>query len=538
MAKKDQDYGVGEQADGTVDVFPAADLAQRMAELRAMEKAATEPDDLSDLDEIEDLFVEDDDGEAEDAWDPGKHPRGQPENAGEFGPGGSAGSKSTGNGGGLGKWFGKSEVADAEGRPRVVYKAMRGDTPHMNDGLTHVALRREVAEAFAEKGKPVRRVYVKAENPFDYRDDADRGWLIKEMSKKKNIDLFNKQTNEMMGPDYDWTADADYIAAGIEDGEYPVFEIPMVVDLIKRRGYDGIYMAESGEGHREPNLAVFDPGQVRPVASFAKDEAMAFGCAGDEWDAALAADAEWNETDHPRGQPANAGQFSSSGRGAKSGGKGVGPDPKTDLSRGLNKDLAAQPVKSLDELYEGARKAEPGFKSAVEGAAAAVGAGVLYTPAEFAEPGTTLKSRKSAERKVRDELGGDPSLVRDVMRATIIGKTVADARASAAKFIGDHGDAVLRVKDRYNKPVNGYRDILVNYRTPEGLVAEVQFGSEQMLKAKLGDGHALYERMREIKPGSSLGPGPGADEVAKLEALSTEIYERAYQADGDGKWAH
>jgi hypothetical protein len=48
----------------------------------------------------------------------------------------------------------------------------------------------------------------------------------------------------------------------------------------------------------------------------------------------------------------------------------------------------------------------------------------------------------------------------------------------------------------------------------------------------------MYERMREIKPGSALGTGSAADEIVKLEKRSAVLYEHAYQADGDGKWAH
>ena len=185
---------------------------------------------------------------ATDEWNEGDHPRGQPGNAGEFGPGGGGkgSSEKIAQSPAFKKWFGKSKVVDEDGRPRIAYKAMQGDTAHIqpDTGMTHVALEREVAEGFAGEGRPVQEVYVKAEKPFDFRNEADRGWLMKEMAKPKNVALFNKQTKEMIGPDYDHEADKGEIGAGIEDGAYQIFEIPMVRDLIKARGHDGIYMVE------------------------------------------------------------------------------------------------------------------------------------------------------------------------------------------------------------------------------------------------------------------------------------------------------
>ncbi len=54
--KKDHEYGIGERADGTIDVFPASEWPARRAELRAMIEGETEPDDLGDLGDVEKLF--------------------------------------------------------------------------------------------------------------------------------------------------------------------------------------------------------------------------------------------------------------------------------------------------------------------------------------------------------------------------------------------------------------------------------------------------------------------------------------------------
>lgn len=295
----------GLKADGDVDVFPLSELAERRAADKLRDAEFDEPDDFSDLGEIEELFASKK-PEAEDAWSESEHPRGQPENAGEFSSGAGGSSKTSKpkvkkseSVGDLKKWFGSSKITDESGRPRVTYKAMQGDDPHLADtGMTHVALDPDVAKGFSNADRPVRRVYVKSDKPFDFRSEADLRWLVREMRKPKNVAAFNKDTKTIMGPDYDHEADADYIAAGLEDGAYQSYEIPAVYNLIKSKGYDGIYMVEQSEQFREPNLAVFSPDQLRVLAK----------------DSDITAD-EWNEGDHPRGQPENAGQFATAGAG-------------------------------------------------------------------------------------------------------------------------------------------------------------------------------------------------------------------------------
>jgi hypothetical protein len=248
----------------------------------------------------------------------------------------------------------------------------------------------------------------------------------------------------------------------------------------------------------------------------------------------------FKENEHPRGQPGNPGQFASSGSGgSKSEGKSSSegsskrrPDFKDSLAHETDKDTT-QPVKSLDELYERAKEAEPGFKSAMGATAERHGAEVKYTPENSAEPGTILKSRSSAERKLNNELAGDASKIRDVLRATIISDKVESTRRAAADFIAEHSDVILRVKDRIMSPIaGGYRDILINYRTPEGIVAEVQFNSKNMVKAKSETAHKLYKEAQAL-----LNPTPEA--LQRLEQQMATIYEGAYMADGDGNgWKH
>jgi Uncharacterized protein conserved in bacteria (DUF2213) len=242
-------------------------------------------------------------------------------------------------------------------------------------------------------------------------------------------------------------------------------------------------------------------------------------------------EAGFKENEHPRGQPGNPGQFSSS-----SGGGGLSksegskskeqPDFKGSLARQTEADTT-QPVKSLDELYERAKKAEVPFKDLLSSLAEKYNSEAKFQVG--GEAGTSLKTRSSSERKLKSELNGDVTLLRDVLRGTVVSHDNESARKAAADFIGEHGDDILRVKDRIMDPLKGgYRDILVNYRTPDGLVAEVQFNSKNMVAAKMGGAHALYEKARELI-------NPSVEALEHLEQQMSELYEKAYQADGDGK---
>lgn len=477
-------FGIGQMADGTITVLTVEEARALQAKWRAEEKDEDEPsDDISDLGDVVEAF--DPAGskkktDAQDDWNESDHPRGQPENAGEFSSSGvGSGSKKSKSAKSspknvadhpdFKKWFGSSKITDEDGKPRLVYKAMMGETPHMVDGVTHVALRRDGAQLFSQKDKPVREVYVKSDKPFDFRNEADRDWLIKQMEKPKNVSLFNKQTKEIMGPDYDHVATKREIAGGIEDGAYQIFEVPIAKDLIKSKGYDSIYIVEEGESSLEPNLAVFDPGQIRTVESFRS---------------------------------------------------------KPDIHSNLTTEFAdsTQPVKSIDELYERAKAEEPAFREQVAKIAAATGSKVKFSEKD----GSILKTRESSERKLRDELGGDASKLRDVLRGTVISDSVEKTRQTVADFIEDHGDDILRIKDRIVGPTSsGYRDILVNFRTPGGLVAELQFNSKAMLAAK-DKGHEFYD---EIRTGKAKGS------FDELQAKSRALYDAAYKADGNGNWS-
>jgi hypothetical protein len=79
---------------------------------------------------------------------------------------------------------------------------------------------------------------------------------------------------------------------------------------------------------------------------------------------------------------------------------------------------------------------------------------------------------------------------------------------------------LFRIKDRFAKPLNGYRDILTNVQLPNGLVAEIQINVPVMITAK-NTGHVVYAMSRVLPEESP--------ERIRLEKLSGKFYEEAYE---------
>jgi hypothetical protein len=250
---------------------------------------------------------------------------------------------------------------------------------------------------------------------------------------------------------------------------------------------------------------------------------------------------------HPRGHQGNTGQFARGGGGSKS---TPGTQRQQQQTRGQSKpgreslkgDFAAriqpqsdkQDVKDLDDLYTKAKRDEPGFVQTIKNVAASVGGEAQFTPPQFAEPGTTLKLRTSAQRKMNSQFGGDASQLKDILRATVVAKKIEDVRAAANKFIEENKGSIVSIKDRIVNPAaGGYRDIQVNFRTPSGLISELQFNAEPMITAKLGDGHRIYEAVRKLKAKDSHDHDRMLD---MLDKKSAQLYEAAYQAGGNGNW--
>jgi len=137
-----------------------------------------------------------------------------------------------------------------------------------------------------------------------------------------------------------------------------------------------------------------------------------------------------------------------------------------------------------------------------------------------------FKGFESIQRKSRDSLQGDPTKLTDAVRNTVVVpyaemENVASSLEDSSKFPN-----VTRVKRQNGPDFYGYRGVIVNVKLKNGIVAEMQINSPEMIYAKSskkaaldimtedeynriaqrvglpgGRGHEFYDQIRELVPG-------------------------------------
>ncbi|MDR1588289.1 MAG: hypothetical protein LBS57_12600, partial [Treponema sp.] len=119
----------------------------------------------------------------------------------------------------------------------------------------------------------------------------------------------------------------------------------------------------------------------------------------------------------------------------------------------------------------------------------------------------------------------------DMVGFTVVVDDMATLLKMAKEVISE--GAVVRAKDRYTDGgVAGYRDFLLNVRTKDGFVGEIQLNVRQMFEAKEAfGGHALYEVRRslstEVKNGA-IDPAVELKDNEILGEISEKFYGKAY----------
>jgi hypothetical protein len=152
-----------------------------------------------------------------------------------------------------------------------------------------------------------------------------------------------------------------------------------------------------------------------------------------------------------------------------------------------------------------------------------------------------LKSEKRADEKAIKENGGDWSKMGDMVRSSIAVDKVSDMKPMIDKLTARmkaEGITLARApNDRFAKPIDGYRDVLLNVKYPNGHIGEIQLHTKPMLRAKvIGEGHKLYEESRTILGNAEhehreLTAGEKAT-VASNSEKSRAVYEPAHKAAG------
>lgn len=167
------------------------------------------------------------------------------------------------------------------------------------------------------------------------------------------------------------------------------------------------------------------------------------------------------------------------------------------------------------------------------------------TPEEWQQPGgmlfiAPLKGEKRAKEKVEGEYGGDWGQLRDVVRCSIAVDGMAEMKDLLKRFDESGMKLPMQPKDRFNriKLGSGYRDVLMNVKLPNGMLAEVQLHLKGILLAKIA-GHKHYEETRtiELKPADQWTPEERtkhADATAAMKKLYDDAFTKATGAkDGE-----
>lgn len=201
----------------------------------------------------------------------------------------------------------------------------------------------------------------------------------------------------------------------------------------------------------------------------------------------------------------------------------AGPEPRQDS-------------RDLDSLLSTARATEGHFIEVFSGLAERTGGVGSF-------PGVKKlgRTKEKIGTEVGDGYGGDSGRVTDLVRGGITYPSIEEAERGLAaielmktkkNFKSIKG--IPTVKQRFEDPTVGYKDINLRVEMGNGFLAEVQLSVQAISDAKSLAGHKVYDVVRVLKPkGESLTAVEKAD-LAEFEAFSDEIYAKAYALATEG----
>jgi hypothetical protein len=144
-----------------------------------------------------------------------------------------------------------------------------------------------------------------------------------------------------------------------------------------------------------------------------------------------------------------------------------------------------------------------------------------------------LKGQKRASDKVRTDYRtkekpeGDWSKLRDLVRATISMPTMAGVKDAVARVKAAGLEVMQQPKDRFAKPTpEGYRDLMMIVKLPNGMCAELQVHVKAMTLAKEA-GHGPYASQAELQ--RKYGEDEPTDKWSDDDHASFYEYRRQQQ---------
>ncbi|MEL7523371.1 MAG: hypothetical protein AAGJ80_17440, partial [Cyanobacteria bacterium J06553_1] len=142
----------------------------------------------------------------------------------------------------------------------------------------------------------------------------------------------------------------------------------------------------------------------------------------------------------------------------------------------------------------------------------------------------TLKARKRSREKIAIDYGGDASRITDLARTSVIFET--ESQVLEALNVLRQNRKVVRIKDRFQSPVNGYRDVLLNLLMPNEHIVEIQLHLRSILDVKYKYGDQLYLEIRSIEAAAKQEQRDlTSDETRRIEQLSSQaeqLYNEAF----------
>mmetsp|Transcript_6097 Transcript_6097/g.10411 ORF Transcript_6097/g.10411 Transcript_6097/m.10411 type:complete len:815 (-) Transcript_6097:21-2465(-) len=171
-----------------------------------------------------------------------------------------------------------------------------------------------------------------------------------------------------------------------------------------------------------------------------------------------------------------------------------------------------------DQLVRGATTVLPTFKALVR----KIADDNLCEPL-FSNP--ELKSKNRSMEKIDNDYNGDRSRLTDMVRGSVVCSDPWKVMDSWQET--DTVARVLRVKNRFASPVNGYRDFLLNIEVtpPQGAkyIVELQIHLKSMMDYKNKIGHKIYEDIRSGK----LSPSEVAAKESEMKTAQDNIWNKA-----------
>lgn len=214
---------------------------------------------------------------------------------------------------------------------------------------------------------------------------------------------------------------------------------------------------------------------------------------------------------------------------------------RKNYSKNYSDDIAppVQPVNDLDSLIELATQEYPWFLGWCADLAEKYGATVMEAPDEFRPRGPNGAKIKAKERILGRKVDAThgPETVLDIAGITLMFDNIDQITSLLENE--SQNDAMARIKDRLAVPaLGGYRDVLINVKTPAGAIMELQLNVEQAMIAKESVGHVLYEAMDQIKTAIESGriAHPEASTLFDyIIGTSQNLYNEAFDAALSGR---